>query len=40
MDISFLLNGETVQLTVDDPTVTVLDWLRETQGLRGTKRGL
>ena len=39
MDISFLLNGETVQLTVDDPTVTVLDWLRETQGLRGTKEG-
>jgi xanthine dehydrogenase small subunit len=39
MDISFLLNGEAVQLTVDDPTVTVLDWLRETQGLRGTKEG-
>jgi xanthine dehydrogenase small subunit len=39
MNISFLLNGETVQLTVDDPTVTVLDWLRETQGLRGTKEG-
>ena len=39
MDISFLLNGETVQLTVEDPTVTVLDWLRETQGLRGTKEG-
>ena len=39
MDISFLLNGETVQLTVEDPTVTVLDWLRETQGLCGTKEG-
>lgn len=39
MNISFLLNGETVQLTVDDPAVTVLDWLRETQGLRGTKEG-
>jgi len=39
MEISFLLNGETVRLTVTDPTVTVLDWLRETQGLRGTKEG-
>ena len=39
MDISFLLNGEAVQLTVDDPTVTVLDWLRETRGMRGTKEG-
>lgn len=39
MDISFLLNGETVQLTVEDRTVTVLDWLRETQGLCGTKEG-
>jgi xanthine dehydrogenase small subunit len=39
MDISFLLNGETIHVSVDDPTVTVLDWLRETQGLRGTKEG-
>ena len=39
MDIAFLLNGETVSLTGVDPTTTVLDWLREGQGLTGTKEG-
>lgn len=39
MNITFLLNGETVTLTGVDPTVTVLDWLRETRGLTGTKEG-
>ncbi|MFT6911920.1 MAG: xanthine dehydrogenase small subunit [Paracoccaceae bacterium] len=38
MKISFLLNGEAV--TIDaPPTLTLLDWLRETQGLTGTKEG-
>ncbi|NIY71221.1 xanthine dehydrogenase small subunit [Marivivens donghaensis] len=38
MEITFLLNGETV--SVDVPlTRTVLDWLREEQGLTGTKEG-
>ena len=39
MDITFRLNGETVTETVADPTVTLLDWLRETRGLTGTKEG-
>ncbi|THH36078.1 xanthine dehydrogenase small subunit [Aliishimia ponticola] len=39
MNIRFLLNGETVETTVTDPTVTLLDWLRETRGLTGTKEG-
>lgn len=39
MDIAFLLNGETVELTGVSPTTTVLDWLRETRGLTGTKEG-
>ena len=39
MDIAFLLNGETVELTGVDPTQTVLDWLREERGLKGTKEG-
>lgn len=39
MDIEFLLNGETVVASTDDPTVTLLDWLRDTQGLCGTKEG-
>ncbi|WP_138468290.1 xanthine dehydrogenase small subunit [Poseidonocella sp. HB161398] len=38
-DISFLLNGEIVRLETTDPTVTLLDWLRETRGLTGTKEG-
>lgn len=36
--ISFLLNGETVQVA-DDPTRTLLDYLRDTRGLKGTKEG-
>ena len=39
MDISFLLNGETTRLTVENPTQTVLDWLREEKHLTGTKEG-
>ena len=39
MDITFLLNGETVQITGAAPTVTLLDWLREARGLTGTKEG-
>ncbi len=39
MGIEFLLNGETVHVEVTDPTSTLLDWLRETQGLTGTKEG-
>ncbi len=37
--VRFLLNNEPV--TVDDagPTVTLLDWLRERRGLKGTKEG-
>lgn len=39
MDITFRLNGETVALQDVAPTVTLLDWLRETRGLTGTKEG-
>jgi xanthine dehydrogenase small subunit len=39
MEIAFLLNGETVRLTDAHPTTTLLDWLRETRGLTGTKEG-
>ncbi len=39
MDITFLLNGESVHLANVTPTVTLLDWLRETRGLTGTKEG-
>lgn len=38
-DISFLLNGETVRIADATPTETLLDWLRETRGLTGTKEG-
>ncbi len=38
MKISFLLNGETRELEVTDPTQSVLDWLRA-EGLTGTKEG-
>jgi xanthine dehydrogenase small subunit len=38
MRIRFLLNGEK-QAVEADPTVTLLDWLRETKGLTGTKEG-
>ena len=39
MDIEFLLNGEPVRLRDAHPTQTLLDWLRETRGLTGTKEG-
>ena len=39
MEIEFLLNGEVTQVNVVDPTITALDWLRETRGLKGTKEG-
>ncbi len=37
--IAFLLNGDPVCLTDPEPTVTLLDWLREERGLNGTKEG-
>jgi len=37
--IAFLLNGEPVSLDIADPTRTLLDWLREDNGLTGTKEG-
>lgn len=39
MDISFLLNGASVTAEHVCPTTTLLDWLRETRGLTGTKEG-
>ncbi|MFA8388072.1 MAG: xanthine dehydrogenase small subunit [Pelagibaca sp.] len=39
MDITFLLNGESVELRDVSPTATLLDWLRDTRGLTGTKEG-
>lgn len=39
MNISFLLNGETVALDNVAQTQTLLDWLREERGLTGTKEG-
>ncbi|RED14056.1 xanthine dehydrogenase small subunit [Pontivivens insulae] len=37
--ISFLLNGDVVRIADVDPTVTLLDWLREERRLTGTKEG-
>ena len=37
--IAFLLNGTSVQVAGDAPTRTLLDYLRETKGLCGTKEG-
>ncbi|WP_368185077.1 xanthine dehydrogenase small subunit [Aestuariibius sp. HNIBRBA575] len=37
MDITFLLNGESVDVKGIAPTTTLLDWLRETRNLKGTK---
>ncbi|MBD3676793.1 MAG: xanthine dehydrogenase small subunit [Rhodobacteraceae bacterium] len=37
--ISFLLNGETVEVGGEPATRTLLDWLRERRGLTGTKEG-
>lgn len=39
MNITFLLNGETVSLKDVAPTTTLLDWLRQDRNLRGTKEG-
>ena len=39
MDISFLLNGETVRVSGQLATRTLLDWLRIDRGLTGTKEG-
>ena len=39
MEITFLLNGETVRTRADRPDETLLDWLRERRGLTGTKEG-
>ena len=39
MDITFLLNEESVLLENVSPTTTLLDWLREERGLTGTKEG-
>ena len=39
MDITFLLNGENVELRAVDPTRSVLDWLRDERHLNGTKEG-
>ncbi|WP_050928319.1 xanthine dehydrogenase small subunit [Aestuariivita boseongensis] len=39
MDITFLLNGETAHITGASPTTTLLDWLRDSRGLTGTKEG-
>ncbi len=39
MDITFLLNGESVEIREVDATTTLLDWLREERGLTGTKEG-
>lgn len=39
MDITFLLNEESVSVVNVSPTTTLLDWLREERGLTGTKEG-
>ena len=39
MQITFLLNGESVSLNGVSPTTTLLDWLREERHLTGTKEG-
>ena len=38
MKVRFSLNGETLEVETA-ATVTLLDWLREVRGLRGTKEG-
>jgi len=37
--IAFLLNGTPVRVEGENPTRTLLDWLREGRGLTGTKEG-
>jgi xanthine dehydrogenase small subunit len=39
MEVSFLLNGETVRVADEPALRTLLDWLRERRGLTGTKEG-
>ncbi len=39
MSVAFLLNGTPVRVEGEAPTRTLLDWLRETRGLNGTKEG-
>lgn len=39
MNVTFLLNGESVSLADVPPTRTLLDWLREDRRLTGTKEG-
>ncbi|MFK5998702.1 MAG: xanthine dehydrogenase small subunit [Rhodobacterales bacterium] len=39
MSIKFLLNGEVTTISDAPPTRTLLDYLRETRGLTGTKEG-
>ena len=38
-EVAFLLNGTPVRVSGEAPTRTLLDWLRETRGLCGTKEG-
>ncbi|WP_102225130.1 xanthine dehydrogenase small subunit [Acidimangrovimonas sediminis] len=38
-EIAFLLNGTPVRVADQPPTRSLLDWLRETRGLTGTKEG-
>jgi xanthine dehydrogenase small subunit len=38
-EIAFLLNGTPVTVSGEAPTRTLLDWLRDTRGLTGTKEG-
>ncbi len=39
MEITFRLNGDDITLRDPSPTTTLLDWLRETKHLTGTKEG-
>jgi len=39
MEICFRLNGDDVTVSDEGPTRTLLDWLRERRGLKGTKEG-
>jgi xanthine dehydrogenase small subunit len=39
MTVAFLLNGTPVRIAGEPPTRTLLDWLREVRGLKGTKEG-
>ena len=38
-EVAFLLNGTPVRVSEASPTRTLLDWLRDTRGLCGTKEG-